>query len=361
MRQRTLLVGLGLAVLLSVSALTLGAQRQKNKYEDPKPQVLPLPRELPMALEADTNGLDFHVSPLLKTGGLSAQIRQSLNDLVRDTHGETIVKLRAFVAGAGDARRVQAQTTEIFTEHKLPLPVLSIIQVGALGYEASKVVIEAVVATHRTENPDGLAFLAGQIGASLPEALAKLQSASAASVTPGQMLSATCFTSRIENYEAARSSVQSLFPHALINVVQSLRDPLSDMSMCEAVGRLAPVQGTAAPREVVWLSAARTTQVRSHQLVFTGMQLTFGSFLDDAHEAFLRLQRAASAIQPVETPVQVDAFSLSANAGSAVRKSTSYPQSTFTVQTVEGLPAMDASSGIEAILAPNVPGPVTLP
>jgi hypothetical protein len=280
--------------------------------------------------------------------------------LLRDTHGETIIKLRAFVAGAGDARRVQAETTEIFTDHKLPLPVLSIIQVGALGYEPAKVVIEAVVATHRAENPGGLAFVAGQIGKSLPEALAKLQhSASAAAVTPGEVLSTTCFTSRIEDYDATRASIQSLFPNALIDVVQALRDPLSDVSMCEAVGRLSSV--STAQSQVTWLSAARVTLVRSPQLIFTGMQLTFGSFLDDAHEAFLRLQRVASSIQPVQAPVQVNAFSLSASAGSAVSKTTSYPQSTFTVQTVEGLPAIDASAGIEAVLAPNVQNPVTLP
>src|SRR5581483_5847265 len=132
----------------AIFCILLFAQRRKN--EEPKTQVLPLPPELPMALAADTEMLDFHISPLLKTGGLSAQIRQSLNDLIRDTRGETIIKLRAFVAGAGDARRVQAVVADLFTERKLPLPVLSIIQVGALGQETAQVVIEAVVSTHRT-------------------------------------------------------------------------------------------------------------------------------------------------------------------------------------------------------------------
>src|SRR3954462_7888955 len=85
---------------------TLSAQKRKN--EEPKTQVLPLPKELPMALAADTGTLDFHISPLLKTGGLAAQIRQSLNDLIRDTRGEIIIKLRAFVAGGGGARPAAA-------------------------------------------------------------------------------------------------------------------------------------------------------------------------------------------------------------------------------------------------------------
>jgi hypothetical protein len=37
------------------------------------------------------------------------------------------------------------------------------------------------------------------------------------------------------------------------------------------------------------------------------------------------------------------------------------PGSVFTVQTVEGLPSVDASAGIEAVLAPAVSAPVTLP
>jgi enamine deaminase RidA (YjgF/YER057c/UK114 family) len=350
--------GICIALFLALAVSDLSAQR-KRKYEEPKPQILPLPPNLPMALAADTASLDFHISPLLKTGGLSAQIRRSLNDLIRDTHGETIVKLRAFVAGAGDARRVEAEAAEIFSERRLPLPVLSILQVGGLDDTAAQVVIEAVVSTPRTVNPNGLAFIAGQHGATLREALEKMkQAASAATVEPDHLVTMTCFTSRIEDYEATRASVLKIFPRTAFNLVQAVRDPKSDASMCEAVGQLsqAPAQG-----EVVWLKGARATLVNSQQLVFTGLQLTFGSFLDDAHQAFLRLHRAATALQPVEVPVQVDAFSLNVYAGSALVKTTSFPQSTFTVQTVEGLPAIDASAGIEAILAPGVKAPLTAP
>ncbi len=340
------------------ASFTLLGQRNKRSTEEPKTQVLPLPPELPMALAADTDTLDFHISPLLRTGGLAAQIRQSLNDLIRDTRGETIIKLRAFVAGAGDARRVQADVGEIFTERKLPLPVLSIIQVGGLGREAAQVIIEAVVATRRMLNPNGLAFLAGQTGASFAAALQHLRdSTAAASVSPEHVLSCTCFTSRIEDYEGARSAIQASFPNTAINIVQALRDPANETTMCEAVGQLSqpPSEGP-----VVWLKDTRATLVSSHQLIFTGLQLTFGNFLDDAHEAFARLQRAASTVQAVEAPVEVNAFSLDAYTGSALRKTTSYPPSTFTLQTVEGLPAIDASAGIEAVLAPNVRSPVTV-
>ncbi len=349
---------LPLAICLAF-ALGSAGQRNRKSTEEPKSQVLPLPPDLPMALEADTATLDFHISRLLRTGGLAAQIRESLNDLIRDTKGETIIKLRAFVAGAGDARRVTARAAEIFTERKLPLPTLSIIQVGALEGEASAVVIEAVVSTRKSVNPIGLAFFSGHTGATYGQAVERLQeSARAAAVSPEKMLRCTCFTARIENAAGLRSTLQAAFPGAALNIVQPLRDAATDDTLCEAIGQLTQAR---AEGPVVLMKNARTTLVSSPKLIFTGLQLTFGNFLDDAQEAVLRLQRAASALQAVEAPVEIDAFALDASAGSAVRKKmTAVPPSTFTVQTVEGLPALDATAGIEAILAPNVAAPVTI-
>ncbi len=356
MLQRALFAGVGAVFLFGLAIAAASAQKHRN--QEPKTQVLPLPPELPKALLAETASVDFHISPLLKTGGLSAQIRQSLNDLIRDTHGETIIKLRAFVAGAGDARRVQAQTAEIFTERKLPLPALTILQVGALGQDTAQVVIEAVVSTHRTVNPNGLAFFAGQNGASFDQALQQLKdSVAAAAVSPDRVLTATCFTSQAATYENARAALQSAFPNTAINVVQAIRDPANDASMCEAVGQMAEAP---AAGPVVLLKNSRATLVNSRQLIFTGLQLSFGSFLDDAHEAFVRLQRTAASLQPVAAPVEVNAFTLDAYASSALRKTASFPPSAFTVQTVEGLPAIDASGGIEAVLAPGVALPVSL-
>ena len=337
-------------------ALVLSAaQNNSRKYQEPKPQVLPLPVELPMALTADTATLDFHISPLLRTGGLSAQIRQSLNNLINDTHGETIVKLRAFVAGTGDARRVQSEAVNIFTDHKLPLPVLSIIQIGGLAADAAQVVIEAVVSTHKPVNPAGLAFITGQYGRSFTDSLDHLKTSVAlANVPPDHLLTATCFTSALNDYDVRRAAVHAAFPNAEINIIQALRDPATDATMCEAIGQLT----TAPAQDVERLEKAHATLVNSKHLVFTGLQLCFGSFLDDGQEANQRLRRAASGagghIQDeafANAAVQIDAFSLTPAAGSALRKTTSFPPSTFTVLPVEGLTAIDATAGINAILA----------
>ena len=311
-----------------------------------------------MAVEAETATLDFHISPLLRTGGLSAQIRQSLNELIRDTRGETIIKLRAFVSGAGDARRVQTEAAELFTEKKLPLPTLSVLQVGALEIEPAQVVIEAVVGTRRTVNPYGLAFFSGQTGKTYTQAVQRLEeSAKLAAVERERILRCTCFTAHIEEAAGLRGGLQAAFPQAAINIVQPLRDAPTESTLCEAVGQLTRPR---AEGPVVLLKHSRAALVNSPKLVFTGLQLTFGNFLDDAQEAVVRLQRAASALQAVEAPVEVNAFALDAYAGSAVRKMTAAPLSTFTVQNIEGLPSVDATAGIEAILAPNVSAPVTV-
>ncbi|MFL6416956.1 MAG: hypothetical protein ACJ74Y_14935 [Bryobacteraceae bacterium] len=346
------LVAFGVVFLPFLYSPGLYAQKRNKKNEEPKSQVLPLPPELPMVLAAETQSLDFHISPLLKSGGLAAQIRRSLTDLLRDTKGETIVKLRAFVSGVGDARRLQTEVTSIFSERKLPLPVLTIVQVGRLGDDLSQVVIEAVVSTKRTLNPNGLGFLSGQTGKSLAEALQHLhESASEAEISADQIVSCTCFSPTLESGEASSAAVRAVFPKTAVNVVQALRDPVNTTTMCQGIAQL-----NHPPKEsaLIWLKDAHVSLVNSPRLVFTGLQLSFGNYLDDAREAFTRLERAASALQAADAPVQVNAFSLDLTSASALRKSTSLPPSIFTVQTVEGLPSVDASAGIEAIFAPEI-------
>src|SRR3954452_24274322 len=207
----------GLVVFPFLKSPNLFAQKRNKKNEEPKSQVLPLPPELPMVLAAETQYLDFHISPLLKSGGLAVQIRRSLNDLLRDTKGETIVKLRAFVSGVGDARRVQTEVASIFSERKLPFPVLTIVQVGRLGDDLAQVVIEAVVSTKRSLNPNGLAFLSGQTGKSLRDALDHLrQSATEAEVSADHVVSCTCFAPGLESAETSRTVVESVFPKTAV-------------------------------------------------------------------------------------------------------------------------------------------------
>ena len=235
---RRLILPLLMSALVLLVTFPLSADQKRRKDEEPKTQVLPLPKEPPMALGADVESLSFRVTPLLKIGKLSAQIRDSLNELIRDARGSSVIKLRAFVAGAGDSRRVQAIVSDLFTEKKLNLPVISIIQVGALGDDAAQVVIEAVIAERRPLNPDGLAFLAGQTGPTLDASLAKLtQSLSAASLTPSAVLSVTCFSDNLGDYRQHVAQANAIFSKASINLVQSQRQPGGARTTCEAVAR----------------------------------------------------------------------------------------------------------------------------
>jgi enamine deaminase RidA (YjgF/YER057c/UK114 family) len=340
------------ALVLLLALNTSVPAGQKKKDQDPKSQVQPLPPEPPKALMADTASLDFHISPILHAGHLSAQIRQSLGDLIKDTHGETIVKLRAFVAGSGDARTVKTEVGQIFGERRLPLPVLTILQVGALPQPTAQVVIEAVVATGRQLNSHGLVFAAGQSGQTLADSLQKLQGAmSAAAVDGANVLSCTCYAAQLPDFAQARAAVTALFPNAVSNIVEALRDPVSETTTCEAVGRRSQDGG---PGPLVLLEHARAAVVQSPRLVFTGLQLSFGNYLDDASEAVARLNSAAAALDPVESPVQVNAFSYDLATGAAIRKRIKVPASVLTVQAIEGLPGIDSTGGIEAILAAGV-------
>lgn len=338
-------------ILVAILASTAWAGH-KRKEDEPKPQVLPLPKELPRALSAETQYLSFRVSPLLKTGHLTSQIRDTLSGLIRDAHSGTIIKLRAFVAGVGDSRRVDEIVGDMFTDHKLPLPVLTIVQVGALGDDAAAVVMEAVISERKQLDPNGLAFLTGQTGSSLDEALAKISAtAKSAGLAPDDVLRATCFTARLTDYAAGQRAMAAAFPLASINLMQALRDPADSRSSCEAVGRLSPGSGRAEHND------PRVAFVTEPQIVFTGLQLSFGTYLDDADSALSRLQRDVEAVHAdIRNTVSINAFSIDPAAVSALEKTMpkfKLPANTLTVQPVEGLPSLDAALGMEAILAPG--------
>lgn len=342
-----------IAAVATLVVFPISAYQKHKKDEEPKTQVLPLPKEPPMALGADVESLSFRLTPLLKIGKLSAQIRDSLTELIRDSHGASIVKLRAFVAGAGDSRRVQAIVSDLFTEKKLSLPVISIIQVGALGDDAAQVVMESVVSEKRVLNPDGLAFLAGQTAATFDGSLSKLsESLAVASLAPPDVRSVTCFSDNLGDYREHVAKANAVFAKASINLVQSQRQPGGARTTCEAVARLHESESQGARSS---LQPARVTVVPGHsRLVFTGLQLAFGGYLDDANSALRNLRKFSEAASGNFNQIaSLDVYSLSGEATSALRKTASkfdVPGSAITIQQIEGLPSLDAALGMEAIM-----------
>jgi hypothetical protein len=217
------------------------AKKKKNEDKEPITQSLPLLAEPPLAVSAETARLSFQVSPLSNKGLLTQQSRDALKALMQANKGANIVRLRAFVAGSGDMRRVQQVVSEAFAEKKLQLPALTTIQVGALPLTGAQVVMEAISEEKKVLNPDGLAFFSGIRSSDIQEAGEQLRSTLQHSgVGPGGVLSVTCFASSLDGGEAARNALAFVFPSAAVNLLEAQRLPIDRFAVCEAAGRVEP-------------------------------------------------------------------------------------------------------------------------
>jgi len=179
--------------------------KPNKKEKEPETQTLPLPPEPPSAVIAETGKLAFHVSPLSSKGLLTQQVRDALKALDRANGGSTFVKLRAFVAGTGDMRRVATIVSEEFSAKKMPLPAVTTIQVGALPLDGAQVVIESISSDKKTLNPNGLSFFPAQPLTAL---------AAAARAQDAVMLQITCFVPEVNQAGKAREAVAAAFPAA---------------------------------------------------------------------------------------------------------------------------------------------------
>jgi enamine deaminase RidA (YjgF/YER057c/UK114 family) len=328
--RRTLAFSLPLILATLVPWPAGAAQRNKSDKELPS-QTLPVLKDLPAAVVADTARLTFHVSPLSAKGLLTQQTRDALQALLRANHGAPMVKLRAFVAGTGDARRVQAIVSEIFTDRKQPLPALSTIQVGALPLESAQVVIESVSEDKKAQNPNGLEFFPAHHAENTPAALEQLAAAGRnAKVAPADMLRVTCFLGSIDDVEAAKLAASRAFPSAPADFVQRLRLSAGASADCEGVGR----RGSGG--------------MNTPKLIFTGAQMAFGTQDSDLRLAFGRLQKTLNSFGVGEGDV---IFSNLYPLSRAVEQKLPAPRSPATTLIVEGLPSPDASLAIEVIAA----------
>jgi enamine deaminase RidA (YjgF/YER057c/UK114 family) len=293
----------GLVALAAGGAL---AGPFQNKKKEDQTQTLQLPKELPGAVEADTRRLTFYVTPLSAKGLLSQQIRDAIKALLRRAGSDTILKIRAFVAGPGDVRRVRDLVSELFTERQKPLPALSLIRSGGLPLEGAQVVLEAIAESRKPLKQNGLAFLSAQVATSgnapdpveplMAKSLESLrQAVHAAGAGPGDVARVTCFVSSFENFKAWRALVEGEYPHAAADYIQPQRAPRRAMAACEAVARLSADPGPLRMISVEGLTPDRDQSevalVGARRIVLTGTQVSFGFEERDAHLAFERLQR----------------------------------------------------------------------
>src|SRR6185369_3733525 len=203
------------ALVCGLAVLATPSQRKKKEDET---QVLQVPKELPSAVVGETRKLTFYVTPASAKGLLSQQIRDALKALFHEAGSDTVLKIRAFVAGSGDLRRVRDLVSEVFTDRRQPLPSLSLIQTGGLPLEGAQVMLEAIAFGKKEVNPDGLAFISAQIATSenpldpvpplTTKSLAALaQAVKAAGSQPSDVVRITCFLSSLENLAASRQLV----------------------------------------------------------------------------------------------------------------------------------------------------------
>jgi enamine deaminase RidA (YjgF/YER057c/UK114 family) len=355
--------------LALVAAVAASPAQKKKKKNEEITQVLELPKEPPAAVVADADHLVFQVSPLRSRGLMSQQLREALKWLLRQDR--SVVRLRAFVAGTGDTRRVQTIVSEVFSERRLALPALSVLQIGALPQEGAQVLLEAALLDKKPVNPNGLAFISSQsayVGEPLrpvlpltEKATARLGTAlKAASIDAGDVLRVGCYLTSLDDVDKVRASVTAQFPRASLTIVQPLRGALQTGATCDAVARLA-----APPREALEflnppdlgrsLQSSAVALVGPHRVVLTGAQLAFGATDADARLAFQRLGKSLEQVTAsYDRTAVAEIYSLSRAVGDLAGKvgagffdKPSPPA--VTALPFEGLPSMDASFAVDVI------------
>ena len=250
---------LAFGVALALAA-PLVAARKKKKSEEENTQTLDVVLDPPNVIKAEVGRMVFHTAPLSGKGLLSQQVRDAVKAIWRVNQGASVVKLRALVAGTGDLRRVQVIVSEMFAEKHLPLPVLSVVQVGVLPMEGAQVVLEATSLAKKTVNPHGLAFISGKgatkaISADQPstpmmplaeKSVADLKTAlQGVGLAGADVQRVTCFQSALDDMPQVQGLVAREFPSAVLTFAQTERAPSIHVVECEAIARLKSAAGAA--------------------------------------------------------------------------------------------------------------------
>ncbi len=363
--------------LLLAMAPVLPAQKKKSKKEKKEEitQVLDVPPDPPSAVTVETGRLEFLVSPMSGKGLLSAQVREAIKALKSQAKGGQIVKLRAFVAGTGDLRRVQAIVSDEFSEKRLPIPALSTIQVGLLPAEGAQVVMEAVVVAKKAMNPHGLGLLSGmggygkeepdQVLPMLDRALTDLAKASlVAGSYKSDVVKITCMLSSLAQIQEVRTRVAVAFPSAVFTAFQAQRGHGEALAECEGVVRLAKAPATPVifmnPEDMVPSPRfSKFVLINAPRVVLTGTQVAFNFEENDVRLAF---QRMAKVLEGQKSSMKQVVFSnlypISNRILETARKvrfdffDTAQPPAS-TALVFEGLPSMDASLAIELVAVPQ--------
>jgi hypothetical protein len=312
-RSRTLVL---LTLTAALTASPLSAQKKKQDKE-PITQTLAVPKDPPAVTIGDATKLIFHVSPLSAKGLLTPQTHDALKAIFKENGGAQILHIRAFVAGSGDVRRIPQIVSEVFTEKKLPLPSISVIQAGGLPLEGAQIVLETISEGKKEVNPAGLTFIAAQ------DSVDKL----ATSVGSATAVQVSCFVTDLSDSATLTSAIASRFPAAAVDLVQTQRNPGRATTQCEAI-----VRGGKPAR-----------------LAFSGTRAAFGGEESDIRQAFTRLYKdLTDAGAPPAGIVSTNIYPISTALGIVVRGLIEIPGA-ITIVPFEGVASMDASLAVDAV------------
>jgi enamine deaminase RidA (YjgF/YER057c/UK114 family) len=367
-RARVVSVGLLCLLLLPAAA---SARKKKNPNEFPPvivkskekeekdiTQTLPELKAPPHIVIGDSSRLAFLVTPLSAKGLLSQQTRDGFRWMLQNAHGGTVLKVRAFVAGTGDVRRVQEILSEVFTERKLNLPVLTVAQVGALPLEGAQILMEAIVADKRQVTEHGIAFISAQRGTK-DDPIGPLQAAVQGTNLEGtDVRRVTCYLSALEDYDRTRQQVAQVFPNAGVAYVQVLRGSTERFVACEAAAALR--RPPAKPLMFIGAEPGRfalAAIIAPQRIALTGIQLAFHNEDADLRLAFDRLGKTLeSAGTSYKQVLMMHVYTMYKATGERVnhlRAEYHGPSVTpaGTLLMFEGLPGLEASFAMDVIAA----------
>jgi enamine deaminase RidA (YjgF/YER057c/UK114 family) len=305
----------------------------------------------------------FRVTPLSAKGLLSAQTRDAVKALLKTTTGENVVRVRAFVAGSGDLRRVPQIVSEVFTEHKLALPAVSVVQAGGLPLTGAQILLESISTSKKNETaPAGLLFVPGQIAEDAqtadnvaPLARRALDQFDAVVVKGGgsAVLRVTCYVSSLADAGAVSSMIAAKYPSAAVALIQPKRAHSSSTVECEGVAKLAkPVASVVFVKDREKVVGAA---VSAPSVAVTGTLVSYGYEDRNARLVFDRMNKV---LEPAKASwksvAEVRFYPLAASiVKQIVRVRDDYLNRSnppaISMVPIEGLPSIDASFAMDAI------------
>ncbi|MCZ2152651.1 MAG: hypothetical protein LC114_01930 [Bryobacterales bacterium] len=353
-----------------LSWFSQSALHAQKPLPEEKPQVLQLAPEAPDFVKAETARLAYLPLPLERNGLLSQQVEESMKKLRSQLGKRKLLRITAWVGGAGDTRRVSSDIRELLTKWKIPIPAIVVARVGSLPDRAARVAFDVEIEDNKPVNPHGLIFLAGvrfvasefhfDVSQEVEKAADVLANRLGEErVGPDNVLITRCFVSLTENLAELEHALRKRFPKSQIRVVQGLRSSPDSYATCNLTARLADPPALSLEAHVATLDensppVTTLTKTNAPTLVLTSAQLGFRSSDADLALAAERLQSSlktagSSLAYALQLNILAENLDLAQRAESQSRRyfDEGHDPAIFRA-AVEALPALDSTLSLDA-------------